>query len=291
MGSKPYPSTSSSRSVDYFFYSIQSLLGVQFTLSVSLEPSGGKALLLTTSTEVSIAPKTRTQTKAPVSRAASASATNQLTAKTKSAIGPSVGTAEETVRTHAKITRTFKVIPGRVLPPFTPPTPAADDSSIAAIAIVSKTTLRLIHFNDPSKPSADWKEAKSWRASVRRLLPPQDPSTPQEQKGSVGQNALVPHVFNPGDPAATKSSSTVVASGPSNEILVTWSPDIPVPGGLAVFHGSVDGIEDWDMVKSVDIARGYTFGLTCSDCIRVDFIEEYNKPINSERKESSRPYQ
>ena len=203
---------------------------------------------------MSIAPKTRSQTKeskalpsGPVTSKATTSGKSKGTT-TSTTDAPQ---KEENDGGHEKITRKFRVIPARVLPPFTPPTPATDDSSIAAIAIVSKTTLRLIHFNDPTQPSEDWIEAKSWRATVRRLFPPLDPT--QEQKNVTVATVPVPRVFNPGDPemSSKMSTSAGVASISSNEILVTWSPDILVPNGLAVFHGSVGGIEDWDLVRFV----------------------------------------
>ncbi|KAJ3522651.1 hypothetical protein NM688_g8845 [Phlebia brevispora] len=76
----------------------------------------------------------------------------------------------------------------------------------------------------------------------------------RRRHGSRGQNApapALPRVLLPSDPSTGKGSSVTgtAEKAPDNEILVAWSPDVPVPSDHVTMYGSVCGIEDWDQVR------------------------------------------
>ncbi|KAI0796078.1 AAA-domain-containing protein [Abortiporus biennis] len=215
----------------------------------SLEPSTkGTALLLTTSTEVSIAPKTRTQGKAPIANGAPLKVSSVRGGSNPASENGITNTRKDqpTKQQDQKPTRILRVIPSRVLSTFQPHKLPDEDSQYAAIAYVSETMLRLIRFTKGSKPSEEYKEAKTWIASVHRFIPPQDPTQEQREPATA---APVPRVLVPTDHSSAKP--TPPAPPKDDEVLVTWSPDVPVDSDLVILHGSVGGIEDWDMVRFV----------------------------------------
>ncbi len=209
---------------------------------VSVEPQAkGKALLLTTSTEVSIAPKTR----ANGSTSSKSTSTNRQTNGTPQGKGKAKtteSTTEEEVERRRKRTVILRNLPTRILPSFSPTCPALDDGTMLAVGFVSKSTINSL--TDQPRDATP----RTWVAKVWRLTPPSDPSA-----SSGSQSALapaIPRVLVPSDPN-NKGPSVVDEKKPSNEILVAWSPELPVPGRHISLHGSVAGIEDWDQVRSV----------------------------------------
>ncbi|KAI0083839.1 AAA-domain-containing protein [Irpex rosettiformis] len=209
---------------------------------VSLDPStGGKALLLTSGTEVSIAPKTR-----PKTNGSSPAATNE---EKSEKIEPTGKEAE----VHSC---TLRVLPSRVLPTSHPSCSALQDGSITAIGFVSRILLNEIA-NQPlyARPS-------SWRASIRRLPPPIDPSRDPNAPALPVSTQPQPRVLIPHERAPSKVASTTVAEEPSQEeVLVAWSPEVAVPDGHIIFYGSVAQVENWDHVK-VDFLRESKDALT-----------------------------
>ncbi|KAF7794446.1 hypothetical protein EIP86_005580 [Pleurotus ostreatoroseus] len=212
-------------------------------LVVSVEPQAkGKALLLTTSTEVSIAPKTRT---AQVN--GNTSAKSSLTNGKSNGTLPDKGKAkvteaptEDEIERRRKCTRVLRHLPARILPSFSPTCPTLEDGSVLAVGFVAKHTLNMLT-DQPHDATP-----KTWVAQVWRLPPPADPSAP-----SGSQNPALPaapKVLVPTD-SNTKGSSVTDEKKPDNEILVAWSPELPVPGGHISLHGSVASIEDWDQVR------------------------------------------
>ncbi|KAI0070853.1 AAA-domain-containing protein [Panus rudis PR-1116 ss-1] len=231
---------------------------------VSLEPSNkGKALLLTTSTEVSIAPKTRN---APLTNGTSSTSSKPIV-KPVSATTITSSDASE----HPTQPLVFRTLPARFFPLISPACQAFDDGRVSAIAFVNKRDVRIMakmsvpEFGDmlrPGKGGENEEEedvnanerGRCWEAQVWRLGPPVDPSQPSGG-GSLQQEPQGPRVLNPTDPdakAKAKTNGTTVGEEKvKNEILVTWSPHIPVDAGGVVFYGTAGGVEDWDNVRII----------------------------------------
>ncbi len=206
-------------------------------MTVSLDPStNGKALLLTTGTEVSIAPKTRGKPNGAGSTTAKQEKLDTVESK------------QQGLETYKKPSRALRVLPSRTISPFRPSCPALQDGAITAIAFVSRVLLNSVA-GQPlyAKPS-------SWIASIQRLPPPVDPS------GDSNTPTLVapppppqPRVLVTQEHVPSKPTSSTVTDGDEEglreEVLVVWSPHVSVPDGHVVFHGSIGQVEDFDHVK------------------------------------------
>lgn len=203
-----------------------------------MEPSASKALLLTTNTEVSIAPKVRAKGKSPPGASQSkVQALSNGDAKAEQSFNKSSSSEK-------KCMRVFRVVPSRVFPSMNVACSSLEDGEVAAVAYVAKNALRSVmrdvHGDGPQT-------TKNWKATARRLTPPADPT--QSQQGGNTMTPVIPiaKILVPSDSAASKNAR--IPSISKDEILVTWSPDVPVPDGLVVLHGIVEGVEDWDLVK------------------------------------------
>ncbi len=212
----------------------QSLFTSRITLSVSLQPSTGKALLLTNSTEVSIAPKVRAKTKQ-----SKGSASSKGTKTTGAMNGSSAQEtpALETAKApkHAK---TLRLLPQRFLRDL--PSPAASTSG-ETLAFVSYRTLLSVYSQASSTQTL-----RGWRAVVRRLAPPVSPEKDEATTSPLAQ--AIPRVLVPNG----ESSSSKPAAGTTpakDEVLVMWSPDVPVPDGHIALQQPCEGAEDWDLVR------------------------------------------
>ncbi|OSD00321.1 AAA-domain-containing protein [Trametes coccinea BRFM310] len=198
---------------------------------VSLEPSTGKALLLTTSTEVSIAPKVRGKAKA-----AKATPDSKATVTANGAHGRQPPAAEKKA---PRPTRTLRILPKRLLEQSAQST---FNGSEVPLAYVSYKTLASLNVQCSSSPRLN-----GWRATVRRISPPASPD--QEHGASSAVSQPVPRVLKPnGEPSSSKvapSDSETLR----NEVVVVWSPDVPVPDGHVALQGGCDNAEDWDLVK------------------------------------------
>ncbi|KAL7278137.1 hypothetical protein ACG7TL_008108 [Trametes sanguinea] len=198
---------------------------------VSLEPSTGKALLLTTSTEVSIAPKVRGKAKA-----AKATPDSKSTVTANGAHGQQPPAAEKKA---PRPTRTLRILPKHLLEQSAQST---FNGSEVPLAYVSYKTLASLNVQCSSSPRLN-----GWRATVRRISPPASPDQEHGAPSAVSQPA--PRVLKPnGEP----SSSQVAPSDSEtlrNEVVVVWSPDVPVPDGHVALQGGCDNAEDWDLVK------------------------------------------
>lgn len=202
---------------------------------VSLNPSkNGKALLLTSGTEVSIAPKTRGK---PNGTSASPS---QPTEHEKKGITPKETKEAEDVD---KPCRVLRVLPSRVMPPYNPSSSSLDAGSLTALAFVSRTLLNAI----AGKPL--YTKPTSWIANAQKLSCPVDPSQDPNTSGTSTVPAAVPRVLVAQDQTLKASKAVIPDETPSNQILVCWSPDVPVPDNHVVLYGAVTGVEDWDQVK------------------------------------------
>lgn len=206
---------------------------------VSVAPStSGKALLVATGTELSIAPKTRNKmngingTNGHFTQA-QAEATTETSARAQQTID-----AEKKQR-HS---RRLRVLPSRVMPAYSPTCSSLEDGSILAIAVVSKRLLVAL------SEIASGAEPKVWLATVKRVVGPQDPSS-QEPNAPSNAPPLVPRILVPTDPKAPKTETAPLDVPAPNQILVSWSPELDIPDGHVVVYGSVAELQDWDHAR------------------------------------------
>lgn len=205
---------------------------------VSIDPAAnGKALLLTSGTEVSIAPKMRKKVNGSSAPVARSETQQKVDTKAKDAKD-----AEE----REKRVRVLRVLPPRTKTSCQPSCPSLDDGSVAAVGYVSRTFLNELA-GQPlyAKPQA-------WIASTQRLPPPTDPSQEPSSSNTPSMPAAVPRVLLPQDPDAPKTTAAPVAATSDtvpNQILVLWSPEIAVPDDHIALFGSLGGVVDWDYVK------------------------------------------
>ncbi len=139
--------------------------------------------------------------------------------------------------------RTLRLLSQRFLGDTPLPSNDSDDS----LAYVSyKTLLSLYPQGAPSQPHC-------WRATVRRMAPPPNPdkeATPASPLMHPSARILVPS----GEGSSLKGPQPVIETK-KNEIVVIWSPEVPVPDGHVVLHPVVDNAEDWDLMRCVPIVR------------------------------------
>ncbi|KAI0919744.1 hypothetical protein AcV5_001721 [Taiwanofungus camphoratus] len=214
---------------------------------VSLEPStNGKASLLTTSTEVSIAPKLRSKSNASATHGIlyGALENGKHNGVNESVNGTGIGKQDRTVSTvktvrKKKQTRTLRSLPQRLMPSTSSLTSLTGDEADLTVAYVSRVTLCSLSEEFPPSPTV-----KSWRALLRRIPPPSDPTQELTPAPSAdpAPRVLVPN----GEPSAVKPPPL---SAVNDEVVLVWSSSIPMPEGHIVLQGSVDGIEDWDLVR------------------------------------------
>lgn len=202
---------------------------------VSLEPSTGKALLLTTSTEVSISPKLRAKTKTSKSGPDGKS----ISKPSANGAAPHNVPAPEKPKTP-RPAKTFRLLPQRLAGNGTPLESHPDET----LAFVSYNTL-LSLYRQASPPQ----QLKGWRATVRRLAPPANP----DKEGSPSSPTLQPatRVLIPNGDASSSPKATDGVDKSMSELLVVYSPDVPVPDGHVVMQPSCDNAEDWDLVRYV----------------------------------------
>ncbi|KZT01895.1 AAA-domain-containing protein [Laetiporus sulphureus 93-53] len=204
---------------------------------VSLEPRG-RAALLATNTEVSIAPKPHAKSSA-AGRGRSVNGESPRPkhhiAKGKTdGFSTDKGMSEAKPQAKKRPARTMRVLPRRNVPSPT----SSDASPDLVIAYVSRATLAALNTD-----SAAVSELHSWKATLRRLPPPADPS--QDSSSSATSIPPAPRILKPnGDKGAEKPP---VAQ--DDEVILTWSAAIPIPEGHIMLQGNVDGIEDFDLVR------------------------------------------
>ncbi|KAI1787498.1 AAA-domain-containing protein [Ganoderma leucocontextum] len=200
---------------------------------VSLEPSTTKALLLTTSTEVSIAPKLRSKHKAVTT-----SSETKGTGKTSMAPNGTGHTTASPEKTKIpRQARTLRLLPPRYLGNSPLPSNSSDDG----LAYVSyKTLLSLYPHGAPS-------QLHNWRATVRRVTPPPNPDKEATLASPVTQPST--RVLVPSAEASSLKGPQPVTEIKKNEIVVVWSPEVPVPDGHVVLNPVVDNAEDWDLMR------------------------------------------
>ncbi|KAI0819707.1 AAA-domain-containing protein [Trametes gibbosa] len=204
---------------------------------VSLEPSTGKALLLTTSTEVSIAPKLRGKTKGS-KQGPVPTGSQKPTSPVNGANGHASSPAPQKAKppTHS---RNLRLLPKRALATL-PSTPNSTSGSDVALAYVSYKTLASL------RPASSLSKLCAWRATVRRLPPP---ANPDKESGSASiPSQPTPRVLIPnGEASSSKAAASDTAA--RDEVMVVWSPDVDVPDGHVALQAGCDKAEDWDLVR------------------------------------------
>jgi peroxin-1 len=212
-------------------------LAYKLTLPVSLEPqSKGNALLLTTNTEVSIAPELRS-TSGPGSSAVISTDT------------ASTSTTNGTTTIQTPISKLppkiLRVIPARVLPPLTP-SPASYTRS-ETLTYVSKRTYSQLTNTYPI-PEEDESNRQFYKASFRRLKPPVDPADTSGANKSTIPSPPAPRVLNAGGSTGNESKP-VDAAAPKkvHELFVGWTEG--VPESHIVFPSMIEGVDELDLIR------------------------------------------
>ncbi|KAH9840780.1 AAA-domain-containing protein [Rhodofomes roseus] len=215
---------------------------------VSLEPStAGKALLLTTSTEVSIAPKLHSRQNGSAGPAVNGK-TKQKKHRGANGKVNGVSTPAEDLSGSipngeaAKLpVRVMRVLPHRLVPSSPTTSHRLPDADVV-IAYVSRAALTSL-----AEASGSASNPSPWRARVRRLPPPSDPS--QEQNSGGPASPPAPRVLVPNGEASAAKAPSQPPEKARDEVVLVWSPEVPVPEGHVVISGQIENVEDWDMVR------------------------------------------
>ena len=139
---------------------------------------------------------------------------------------------------HAELTdalrpvRTLRLLPKRYIS-----TLSVADNPEVPLAFVSYRILLSLY-----PDGVNGQKLHGWKALVRRVAPPANPD--KEGSSTPSATSIAPKVLVPG--GDTKQEPT---SKPSNEVLVMWSPEVPVPDGHVTLVSGCDNAEDWDLVK------------------------------------------
>ncbi|KAJ7125012.1 P-loop containing nucleoside triphosphate hydrolase protein [Mycena epipterygia] len=188
---------------------------------VAIEPeSKGNALLLTTNTEVSIAPKLHSKT---LSRLANGSSHGP-----NGAIGQPTNIApkDAPISTPAIAPQVLRVIPPHILGLSFP-----EHTGPEALAYVSPAIFLLLH------PGSSAEDAVYHRTLMKRLAPPVDPSAPP----TVDPTPPATRILKAGNSDAGPSNS-----GEVEQLYVRGVEGVP-ESHVAFF--SVQGIDEWDLVR------------------------------------------
>jgi peroxin-1 len=185
--------------------------------TVSFEPSSAKAVLLANDTELSVAPKTRHQQ-------------NHHVKSETPVAGPST-TAPSRRPSHGVLLR---VLPASALSHLLPSPP-----DLVSVGYISETMLSLYRLDGLLPPDSK----TSLVGDVKRLSPPTDPTDSSPPSPDI---PAVAKVLNPSE--ATKRDVTKVPNEDGKVKLVGIDS---VPDGQIIIVGSVDGVEDWDVVRYV----------------------------------------
>ncbi|KAL0577747.1 Peroxisome biosynthesis protein pex1 [Marasmius crinis-equi] len=191
---------------------------------VSLEPQAkSNALLLSTNTEVAIAPKPhkRQQSKAKPNGSTPQQLPNGVPQK-----------QEDTTKPPSELhSIALRVLPSRLASV----TPAFHDGS-EVLAYVSHSTFSSLF---PSIPASSSSQVH-YRAKFKRLVPPNDPSPSSSDETS--QPEPTTKILNPGEKPPTELSSEEV------DVLYIC-PMTGVLSGHVVFPTLPTGVEDWDLLR------------------------------------------
>ncbi|KAF8160874.1 P-loop containing nucleoside triphosphate hydrolase protein [Crassisporium funariophilum] len=198
---------------------------------ISLDPtSKNNALLLTTNTEVSIAPKLH-RNGAPSSKPTT---NGHVAPATNPALN---GAPTSPPASSNKISRVLRVLPRRLLPNLHFPNHTGSE----LLAYVSPVTFTQLQGED--SPGADTLDNSFRHSEFKRLTSPTDPATPSSSSPPPDPPAA--RILNPGAPV--DADSGVSASSNSQDVFIGTSGGIVA--GHIVYMVFPDGIEEWDLVR------------------------------------------
>ncbi|KAH7922507.1 AAA-domain-containing protein [Leucogyrophana mollusca] len=194
---------------------------------VSLDPqSKSNALLLTTDTEVSIAPKTRQKGNPRSSQSVSATTPNSVSSPTKDLEATPV--TKNNYPPHI-----LRVLPSRILPSRLHASPTKTET----IVYVAPHTLSLL--TGSSYPLPPGFKDEFFRASYRYLIPPANPT--EASKPTAPEPEAEPRVLTPGVKGAEKNEvKDMFWIGTSCLVLESH----------VVFTKEVPGVGDWDLIRA-----------------------------------------
>lgn len=190
-------------------------------------------LLLTTNTEVSIAPKLHRSQGPTPSSASSSSKSRVTTSQTNGGPAKEANVAEDEVRRNVRILR---VLPKRLLR-----RPFSEYTGAELIAYVSPSAFSKL------KPFHEFNNNREtivcFQMALKRLPPPIDPLTTSPIPSTSTPRILKPETTDRANGVDGQQD------GASGSIFVGWVDDIPK--NHIVFPALPDGVEEWDLVQSV----------------------------------------
>lgn len=232
-----------SSSISHAFYVFSSIL-------VSVDPSTkGTAVLLTTNTEVSIAPKLHKQI--------DGTARSQVSkdTKTSATLSQPSSAPSKTTQGSSRITR---VLPKRLLPHDAISKIDSYSGDLRTAYISWVTFVRLRTGRPPNSlvpdPSSD-DNSTLYAHIVKRLQPPVDPSS-NPSTSSAAPSPPLPTVLTAGG-SQEKDKTSHDQAKQESEVYISWLSEIP--DDHIVFRNLEDDIEEWDLTRfettSIRLAR------------------------------------
>ncbi|KAJ8696655.1 Peroxisome biosynthesis protein pex1 [Pleurotus ostreatus] len=217
---------------------------------VSVDPSTkGTAVLLTTNTEVSIAPKLHKQidgtARAQVSKDIKTSATPSQPSSAPS----------KTPQGSSRITR---VLPKRLLPHDAISKIDSYSGDLRTAYISWVTFVRLRTGRPPNSlvpdPSSD-DNSTLYAHTVKRLQPPVDPSS-NPSTSSAAPSPPLPTVLTAGG-SQEKAKTSHDQAKQEPEVYISWLSE--VPDDHIVFRNLEDDNEEWDLIRIIEVSNAKTF--------------------------------
>lgn len=218
--------------------------------TVSVDPSAkGTAALLTTNTEVSIAPKLHKQ--------ADGGARSQVSKDTKTSATSSQPSSapSKTIQGSSRITR---VLPKRLLPQDAISKIDSYPSDLRAAYVSWTTFVRLQTRRPPNSlvpdPSSD-DNGTLYAYMVKRLQPPVDPSS-NPSTSSAAPSPPPSTVLTAGG-SQEKDKTSPEQARRESEVYISWLNEIP--DDHIVFRNLAEDIKEWDLIRfeatSIRMAR------------------------------------
>lgn len=193
---------------------------------VSLDPpSKNNALLLTTNTEVSIAPKLRS---------------SQQTSSKKST-APTSTTTNDPPKPKLP-SKTLRVIPPHVLPPQTFPLPTEGYTSADALAYVSQRTWAGLTNTPYPLPQTAASDRQFYKTALAKLKPPPNPV---ESDAAAPIPEPVAKILNAG--GSEKVDEKGDGKKKETSVWVGWADG--VTESHVAFPVGVEGVGEWDLVR------------------------------------------
>ena len=202
-------------------------------LTASLDPPKGNALLLTTNTEVSIAPKLHRNRDTPLSK-------RNVNGKVETALPPvvdDVSKPSSNSLTAATVSVILRVLPSRLVP--SPDFP--EHNGVALLAFVHPKTLAQLGFESSRVDPAI---VLFSQGTYKMLTSPPNPSSSSAKSPPLAEPPV--RVLNSATPGDATSSG--VSTGPG-ELFIGTSDNIPV--GHVAFIAMPEGLEEWDLVRYI----------------------------------------